>query len=92
MAVCLAIVSSFKNQVGKAKTAVFGEVGLTGEIRAVGFSEQRVREAVKLGFETCIIPVSNANTSKGIQAAKGVADLSQALLVYLGNTEINAGK
>ncbi len=92
LAVCLAIVSSFKSQVGKAKTAVFGEVGLTGEIRAVSFAEQRVREAVKLGFETCIIPVSNANTSKGIQAAKGVGDLSQALQVYLEYTGKNAGK
>lgn len=35
---------------------MFGEVGLSGEVRAVNMPEQRVAEAKKLGFETCIVP------------------------------------
>ena len=38
---------------------IFGEVGLTGEVRAVSQAEQRVREAEKLGFKVCCIPQSN---------------------------------
>lgn len=52
----LAVLSSYKNRVVGNKTIAFGEVGLTGEVRAVSQVQQRVSEAVKLGFETCIVP------------------------------------
>ncbi|NLC18004.1 MAG: DNA repair protein RadA [Clostridiales bacterium] len=59
LAVVTAILSSFKNIALDNKTVVFGEVGLTGEVRAVNMAEQRVAEASKLGFECCILPQAN---------------------------------
>ena len=50
MGICMAIASSFKNKALGAKTAVFGEVGLLGEIRKVSFNEKRIQEAKKLGY------------------------------------------
>nr|MCR5344809.1 DNA repair protein RadA [Lachnospiraceae bacterium] len=41
------------------KTICFGEIGLSGEIRSVSMAEQRVKEAKKLGFTTCILPATN---------------------------------
>lgn len=52
----MAIISSFRNTPIGEKTIVFGEVGLAGEVRAVSQAKQRVAEAVKLGFEECILP------------------------------------
>ncbi len=59
LAVITAIISSFKNKALDNKTVLFGEVGLTGEIRAVNMAEQRVAEASKMGFEVCILPQAN---------------------------------
>ncbi len=56
LAVCLAIVSSFKNKPVGPKTAAFGEVGLLGEIRKVSWSEKRIKEAKKLGYTQVITP------------------------------------
>lgn len=56
LAIVLALVSSYKDRPVDPKTIIFGEVGLSGEVRAVSMAEQRVNEAVKLGFETCILP------------------------------------
>lgn len=56
LGIVMAIVSSYKNQPIDEKTIVFGEVGLSGEVRAVNMPEQRVAEAKKLGFTTCIMP------------------------------------
>lgn len=56
LAVCLSIVSSFKNKPIDSKTAVFGEVGLLGELRRVSQAEKRTKEAKKLGFLTIISP------------------------------------
>lgn len=60
----MAIVSSFKNRPVDPGTVVFGEVGLSGEVRAVSLSEQRLQEAVKLGFTTCVMPRANADMMK----------------------------
>ena len=54
LAVCLAILSSFKNKPLDPKTAAFGEVGLLGEIRGVRYEERRIKEAKRLGFTTVI--------------------------------------
>lgn len=56
LAIVLALVSSYKNRAVDAGTIIFGEVGLSGEVRAVSMAEQRVNEAIKLGFTTCILP------------------------------------
>ena len=56
LGIVLAILSSFKNQALSPKLVAFGEVGLSGEVRSVSQARQRVAEAEKLGFETCILP------------------------------------
>jgi DNA repair protein RadA/Sms len=65
LAVITAILSSFKNKALDNKTVIFGEVGLTGEVRAVNMAEQRVAEAAKMGFELCILPQANKEHIKG---------------------------
>lgn len=69
LAIISAILSSYNNKTLSEKTLVFGEVGLTGEVRGVNMAEQRVNDAAKLGFETCILPKVNADNikSKGIR-------------------------
>ena len=56
LGICLAIVSSFKNKALPVRTAVFGEVGLLGEVRRVSWSEKRIKEAKKLGYTQVIGP------------------------------------
>lgn len=67
LAVCLAIVSSFKNKPIGAKTAAFGEVGLLGEIRKVSWSEKRIKEAKKLGYSQIISPGTAKDLSTAVK-------------------------
>lgn len=60
LAVLLAIVSSLRSRALPRSLAVFGEVGLAGEIRPAPRGQERLREAAKLGFTTAIIPSANA--------------------------------
>ena len=81
LGIVLALVSSYKNRPIDEKTICFGEVGLSGEVRAVNMAEQRVLEAKKLGFSTCILPeVSKASMKKieGIQLI-GVKNVKDAI-------------
>lgn len=57
LAIVMALISSYKDRAVNEKTVIFGEVGLSGEVRAVSMAEQRVNEAVKLGFTRCILPL-----------------------------------
>ena len=70
LGIALAVVSSYKDQVIDEKTVVFGEVGLSGEVRAVSMAEQRVLEAKKLGFERVILP---AVCMKSVEKIGGIA-------------------
>lgn len=85
LGVACAIASSFKDIAISGKTVVFGEVGLTGEVRAVSNGEKRIKEAVKMGFERCVAPVDNCKNLKGYGDIElvGVSNLSQALEVVL---------
>lgn len=56
LAVLLALMSSFRNRSLPPRTLAFGEVGLTGEVRAVGFPEKRLQEAAKLGLKRVLMP------------------------------------
>ena len=56
LGIAMAVVSSFKNRPIDEKTIVFGEIGLSGEVRAVNMAEQRIMEAKKLGFTSCVLP------------------------------------
>ena len=55
LAVVMALVSSFKNREVDPGMLIFGEVGLSGEVRAVSQAGQRVAEAVKMGFTACVL-------------------------------------
>lgn len=81
LGIVMALASSYKNQPIDEKTIVFGEVGLSGEVRAVSMPEQRVAEAKKLGFETCIIPEVSKDMVKGIKGIKivGVKTIHDAI-------------
>lgn len=81
LGIVMAIVSSYKNKPIDEKTIVFGEVGLSGEVRAVSMPEQRVAEAKKLGFETCIIPEVCKDMVKGVKGIKiiGVKNIGDAM-------------
>ncbi len=81
LGIVMAIVSSFKNRPVDQKTIVFGEVGLSGEVRAVNMPEQRVAEAKKLGFQTCIIPEVSMDMVKGIKGIQiiGVKTINEAI-------------
>ena len=81
LGIVMALASSYKNKIMDEKTIVFGEVGLSGEVRAVSMPEQRVAEAKKLGFKTCIIPEVSKETVKGIQGIRiiGVKNIGDAV-------------
>lgn len=75
----LAVISSFRNVPVPEKTIVFGEVGLTGEVRAVSQAKQRIAEAVKLGFEECILPyacLKAVGNEKGIKLT-GISSVAE---------------
>lgn len=69
LALVLAAASSFRDKPLDAQTAAIGEVGLTGEIRAVTGLQQRLMEAARTGFQTCIIP---RHGTKGVSAPEGL--------------------
>jgi DNA repair protein RadA/Sms len=80
LGVVIAVASSHLDKVVPSAMVAFGEVGLAGEVRGVGFGEQRVKEAARLGFKGCILPRS---TAQGIKPPKGmeligVRDLREA--------------
>ena len=83
LGIVMAIVSSYKNQPIDEKTIVFGEVGLSGEVRAVNMPEQRVAEAKKLGFTTCIMPEVSREIVKNVKGIRivGVKTINEALQI-----------
>ena len=64
LGIVLAIISSYRERPIDEKTICFGEVGLSGEVRAVSMAEQRVTEAKKLGFNECILPQVSLDSMK----------------------------
>lgn len=84
LAIIMAIVSSYRNRAIDDKVIAFGEVGLSGEVRAVSMAEARVREACKLGFSTCIVPYSCLESVSGIKGIKtlGVKTIGEALELF----------
>lgn len=58
LALVLALYSSYRNLAANAHTLVFGEVGLSGEVRGVPLAKERIQEAARLGFTDCILPAS----------------------------------
>lgn len=84
LGIVMAIVSSYKNRPLDERTIVFGEVGLSGEVRAVSMPEQRVQEAKKLGFETCIMPAVSYDSVKNIEGIQiiGIKNINEAIRLF----------
>lgn len=78
LAIAMAIASSYKNRAIPEKMIFVGEIGLSGEIRSVGMIENRVNEAKKLGFTTCVIPKGCYERVKDIEGIKIIAVSSVA--------------
>ncbi|MDR1800399.1 MAG: DNA repair protein RadA [Lachnospiraceae bacterium] len=79
LGVVMAVYSSFRDKALPDDMMVFGEVGLSGEIRAVPMPEQRVIEAKKIGFTTCVLPKGSMRTLKNIEGIKliGISSLRE---------------
>ncbi len=78
LGVAVAIASSVCNQAVDPHWAVLGEVGLAGEVRAVNYLEQRLRELTKLGFKKCLVPAGNSKV-KGEMELVYVSTIQEAL-------------
>ena len=81
LAICMAIASAAKGMQLKKNAVVFGEVGLSGEVRHVPFADKRVAEAKKLGFEAAIGPVTRADKKPVLLTE--VKDVRTALNTFL---------
>ncbi|MBQ6076444.1 MAG: DNA repair protein RadA [Lachnospiraceae bacterium] len=83
LAMVLALYSSFRNMTVPADLMVFGEVGLAGEVRSVSLAKERVQEAARLGFTTCVLPKSSLGADLNARGMKlvGVANIEEALTV-----------
>jgi len=83
LAIATAIASSFLDKPVDPQTVLLGEVGLTGEVRAIGRTDIRVAEASKLGFRRCLLPQSNVERLPEVQSCEmiGVKSLQDVLSV-----------
>jgi DNA repair protein RadA/Sms len=81
LAVCMAIASAAKGMQLKKNAVVFGEVGLSGEVRHVPFLDKRIAETKKLGFEAAIGPVVRSGKKPGLLSS--VTDIRSALNTFL---------
>ena len=82
LGIVLAILSSFRNVPVDDHMMVFGEVGLSGEVRAVSMAQMRVQEAAKMGFTTCVMPRSNM---RRLQIPEGMRIIAVSSLAELGD-------
>lgn len=83
LGIALAIASAFRGVALPAGTAVFGELGLSGEVRAVAQRVRRTNEARRLGFSTIIAPLSGGREKAGDRALTAVADVAAAVAATL---------
>lgn len=83
LGIIMAIASSFRNIPVSSDTVLIGEVGLTGEIRAVNQIDKRIIEAMRLGFKRCIVPEGNLKLVNRLEIGEikieGVRNIHQAL-------------
>lgn len=84
LAIAVAVASSFRDREVDGQTVVLGEIGLSGEVRAVANLERRLKEAAKMGFKTVIIPAGNTVTESYNLTLIPVKSVGEALSVILG--------
>ena len=85
LGVCLAVVSAIRNQPMPADVAVFGEVGLGGELRQVGHAARRLTEAARLGFSRVIVPTNSPDGDGEVRVVRA-ATLTEAIAAVGLNT------
>jgi DNA repair protein RadA/Sms len=89
LGVLAAIASSVRNRVIPPTTAMFGEVGLAGEVRGITQAGLRIREAAQMGFTHCILPEANIDPADRGQIGScelvGVRTIGEALDAALSN-------
>ena len=88
LGIVAAIASSFRNVCVDIDTVLIGEVGLTGEVRAVNQADKRVMEAMRIGFKKCIVPRGNVEVIKNMKEVNnidiiGVENVQEALNIIL---------
>ncbi len=85
LGVLAAVASSMRNRPIRPGTAMFGEVGLAGEVRGTPQAALRMKEAAQLGFTRCVIPASNDAASMTVEACEaiGVRTVEEALEVVI---------
>ena len=84
LGIAIALASSFKNSRIDKDVIAIGEIGLTGEVRAVNHIEKRLREAEKLGFKRAIVPLGNIKEQQGYSIkVEGVRTVGEALELIL---------
>ena len=83
LAMVLALYSSHQNIAVPENLMVFGEVGLAGEVRSVSLAKERVQEAARLGFTTCLLPKSSLSADLNARGMKliGVSNIEEAVSV-----------
>jgi DNA repair protein RadA/Sms len=86
LAIATAVASSFLDKPVDPQTVLLGEVGLTGEVRAVGRTDIRLNEASKLGFRRCVLPRSNIERVQNLENLElvGVRSLQEVLDILFG--------
>ncbi len=89
LAVAAAVYSSYKGKAFGSKSLILGEIGLTGDLRAIQNSEKILKEAAHLGFERIILPIKNAErlrkTLQEINSDRKAKDLHVLNLIGLKN-------
>jgi DNA repair protein RadA/Sms len=87
LSVVAAVASSVRNRAVASSTAIFGEVGLGGEVRAIPQPALRVREAARMGFERCVLPLASADLPESERPAQlelvGIRTVDEALEALL---------
>lgn len=86
LGLAVALASSYRDQAVDPYTIIIGEVGLAGEVRSVTYLEQRIKEALKLGFKRAIVPRSALSVYRDKDfVLLGVESLTEALQAALAN-------
>jgi DNA repair protein RadA/Sms len=86
LAIAAALAASFRDRPVPKETTLIGEIGLTGEIRAVSHAQARIKEAAKMGFTTCLVPASSLKQLSRVRGMtiESIRFLKEAMEVLFG--------
>ncbi len=91
LGIVMALISSYRDIPIPGKTIMFGEIGLTGEVRGVSKAQQRVAEAKRLGYKNCVMPGANADSIKGMTGINiiAVSNIREAVDALFNKNNLN---